>query len=105
MKSPFFSSSSSSSSFFFIGQTKTSFSGRFMIEFSRNDASLNNDDEFPVDLRFAKNTSTISHRFLCNEETRDCTARLINNGMVVGNETNMMTTYLQHLEFNSCFGH
>jgi hypothetical protein len=82
------------------GQTKTSFSGRFTIEFSRNDASLNNNDEFPVDLRLAKNTSFVSHRFLCSEGTRDCTARL-SNGSTVGNNTSITTLYLQHLEFNS----
>jgi hypothetical protein len=83
-----------------IGQTKTSLSGRFSIEFSRNDVALNNNDEFPVDLRFAKNTSLVAHRFLCSEETRDCTARLL-NGITVGNETSITTVYLHHLEFNA----
>jgi hypothetical protein len=71
---------------------------------------LNNDDEFPVELRFAKKTGAVDHRFLCNEATRDCTTRLVNTTVTVNNTAvhtltavgNTSTTvYLQHLEFSS----
>jgi hypothetical protein len=59
---------------------------------------LNNEDEYPVELRFAKKTASVDHRFLCNEATRDCSAQL-HNTTTVGNA--WTTVYLQHLEFGS----
>jgi hypothetical protein len=71
---------------------------------------LNNDDEYPVELRFAKKTGQVDHRFLCNEATRDCTSRIVNTTVTVNNTlinamstlgSSSTTVYLQHLEFSS----
>ena len=57
-------------------RTTTSPSGKFRIDISLVDDSLNNDDDFPVRLRYGKQTGSIKHRFLCGEGTRDCSADL-----------------------------
>lgn len=81
-------------------QTTTASSGRFQITFSIVDASLNNFDEFPVQLRFAKSTDGIDHTFLCSEGTRDCSAKIM-NGTTIGNDTSVAIVHLQHLEFGA----
>lgn len=78
----------------------TTSSGKFQIGFSLTNAALNNNDEFPLELRFAKSTGSITHRFLCNEGTRDCSARHVNN-TVFGNATSSTFVNLQHLKFDS----
>ncbi|KAL7576580.1 hypothetical protein ACA910_018071 [Epithemia clementina (nom. ined.)] len=87
-------------------------SGKFKVNLSLNHPSLNNNDDFPVRMRFGKTTANITHRFLCNDATRDCSTELLipmddpdDEGLpenaTATDESNFSTTvvYLRHLEF------
>ena len=95
-------------------RTKTGASGKFTISLSLVHPSLNNDDEFPVRLRFAKTTSSIVHRFLCNDSTKDCSTTIpedddtgdqLGDGstpiITEASKVNTTVVYLRHLEFEA----
>ncbi|CAB9525330.1 Cupin superfamily protein [Seminavis robusta] len=71
------------------GSAVTKRPGTYSIEFDELHNELDRDNEFPVRIKFSKTTTvgndTITHQFLCNEGTTDCT-----DGTIV---------YLKHLTF------
>jgi len=96
-------------------RTETSASGKFQIEFSLNHPSLNNNDEFPLRMRFSKMSGTVQHQFLCNDGILDCTSNNVyQNAMRRLNvfdahvqsstpptemKSGSMIVHLRHLEF------
>jgi len=53
-----------------------------------NYTALNNDDDYPVVLRFSKSTGEVNHIFLCEEGVEDCSTPYVT------------TFFLQHLQFD-----
>ncbi|CAB9519117.1 Cupin superfamily protein [Seminavis robusta] len=71
------------------GSAVTKRPGTYAIEFDELHNELDRDNEFPVRIKFSKNTTvgneTITHQFLCNEGSTDCSDGTI--------------AYLKHLTF------
>lgn len=79
-------------------RTTTSPSGKFHIDVSVIHPSLNNDDDFPIRMRFSKKTGNISHQFLCNEGSLDCTGGESEKDQAMS--YNSTVAFVRHLEFD-----